>query len=143
LFVDAVSSDRFAITLKRLPWRGHYRVVAERPFDPDSAKPEAALSARASSARRAAPADRLWQLALAVNGPPDESELQAVDESDLHERLAGTAVHWVPPGEPIRMEGAAASGQEYWKWLMAAALACLALELVVLTRSHTKTRTKS
>jgi hypothetical protein len=139
LFVDAVSSDRFAITLKRLAWRGHYRVVAERPVDPDAAKPEAALSARASNVRRATQPDRLWQLALAVNGPPGESELQTVSEPDLHERLAGAAVHWVQPGEAIRLEGAAASGQEFWKWLMAAALACLVLELVVLTRSHMAT----
>jgi hypothetical protein len=142
LFVDAVSSDRFAITLTRLAWRGHYRVVAERPVDPDAAKPEAALSARASNVRRSTQPDRLWQLALTVNGPPGESELQAVGEPDLHDRLAGAAVQWVPPGEAIRLEGAAASGQEFWKWLMAAALVCLVLELVVLTRSHTATTTK-
>jgi hypothetical protein len=141
LFVDAVASDRFAITLKPLTRRGHYRVIAERPSDPDAAKPEAALSARASNARRAAPPDRLWQLALAVNGSPDESELQVVGESDLHDRLAGSAVRWVPPGESIRLEGAAASGQEFWKWLMAASLGCLVLELLVLTRSHNATRT--
>jgi hypothetical protein len=139
LFVDAVSSDRFAITLKRLAWRGHYRVVAERPVDPDVAKPDAAVSARASNVRRGTQPDRLWQLALAVNGPPGESELQPVGEPDLHERLAGAVVHWVPPGEAIRLEGAAASGQEFWKWLMAAALVCLVLELVVLTRSHAAT----
>jgi hypothetical protein len=89
--------------------------------------------------RSVTPDDRLWQLALAVNGPPDESELQAVRESDLQERLADAAVHWVPPGESIRLEGAAVSGQEFWKWLMAAALVCLVLELVVLTRSHAAT----
>jgi hypothetical protein len=139
LFVDAVSSDRFAITLKRLTRRGHYHVVAERPTDP-AAKSETALSARPSNAGRTAPADRLWQLALAFNGPPDESELQAVNESDLRERLAGAAVRWVPAGEAIRLEGAAASGQEFWKWLMAAALACLVLELLVLTRSNFATR---
>ena len=142
LFVDAVGPDRFAILLRNLTQRGHYRLVAERPNDflPGS-KPEAALHQADPNRLRGSPANRLWQLALAVNGPAEESELQTVSEADLHDRLAGAPVRWVGRGDSIRLEGATVRGQEFWKWLMAGALACLLLELAILTRSHFATKT--
>src|SRR5262249_40918224 len=91
------------------------------------------------SARRGVHTDRLWQLELAVNGPVDESELATVNESEMRERLAGAPVRWVGPGEVIGMERAAVRWQEFWKWLMAGALACLLIELAILTFSHVST----
>jgi hypothetical protein len=58
---------------------------------------------------------------------------------DANAEVEITAFRWVPRGEPIRLEGAAVQGQEFWKWLMAAALACLLLELAILTRSQVAT----
>jgi hypothetical protein len=141
LFVDAVGSDRFAITLKNLTQRGHYRLVAERPLDATAIEKRDATPLADHFRTRGRAINRLWQRELAVNGPTEESDLQTVSEADLRERLAGAAAAWVGRGEPIRLEGAAVRGQEFWKWLMAAALACLLLELAILSKSHAATRT--
>jgi hypothetical protein len=141
LFVDAVGADRFALTLHNLTQRGNYRVVADRPRDASTSSKAEPAERAGDSARRGVHTDRLWQLELAVNGPVDESELATVNESEMRERLAGAPVRWVGRGDVIGMEGAAVRGQEFWKWLMAGALACLLLELAILTFSHVSTRT--
>jgi hypothetical protein len=142
LFVDAAGADRYSIVLRHLTQRGRYRLFADRPEDASNAGiSEAAVRPGDASRSRNPRGNRLWQLELAVNGPVDESELKTVAESDLRERLVGTPVRWVGRGETIAMEGAAVRGQEFWKWLMAGAFACLLLELAILTRSHFATRT--
>ncbi|MBI3860892.1 MAG: hypothetical protein HY290_03250, partial [Planctomycetia bacterium] len=83
--------------------------------------------------------DRLWQIDLAVNGPAEESDLKTIGEVELRRRWGDAPVRWVALGEPIRLEGAAVRGQEFWKWLMSAALIVLLLELAVLMRSQTAT----
>ncbi len=140
LFVDAVGSDRFAITLRHLTQRGHYRVIANRPAESVSVPKPEPPPRSGDASRRTTHVDRLWQFELAVNGPAEESELQMLGEADLHDRLAGAPVRWVGRGEAIGLEGAAVRGQEFWKWLMAGALACLVLELAILTRSHFATK---
>ncbi len=144
LFVDAVGPDRFAITLRHLTQRGHYRLSADRPEDAAVAgKPETPPKVAEGSRGRTGHANRLWQLELAINGPADESELQAIAEADFKDRLAGAPVRWVSRGDVIGLEGAAVRGQEFWKWLMAGALACLLLELAILTRSHFASKAKT
>jgi hypothetical protein len=137
LFVDAVGPDRFAINLRSLTVRGQYRLVAARPAE--SAAAARADPAAGAAGARAPRADRLWRIELAVNGPAAESELKTAGEADLRARLAAAPVRWLARGEPIHLEGAAVRGQEFWKWLMAGALACLLLELAILTRSHSAT----
>jgi hypothetical protein len=139
LFVDAVGADRYAITLRHLTQRGHYRLAADRPAE-SAPRIGAESLARPVDGVRRAPSNRAWQIDLAVNGPTEESELQTITEEDLRGRLAGAPVRWVNRGEAIGLEGAAVRGQEFWKWLMAAALACLVLELTVLAMSHLSTR---
>src|SRR5579872_226170 len=129
IFVDAVGLDRYAIALPPLTQRGIYRVTADR----------AAESAN-SADRASRNAGRLWQVDLAVNGPADESDLKTIAFEDLRDRLADASVRWVDPGEPIRLEGAAVRGQESWKWLMSAALACLILELAILATGQARIR---
>jgi hypothetical protein len=141
LFVDAVGPDRYAITLRHLTQRGHYRLAADRPAESPAAAGAEARQRAGEAARRGSPSNRLWQIDLAVNGPQEESELQALGEGDLRERLAGAPVRWVSRGEAIGLDGAAVRGQEFWKWLMAAALTCLVLELAILALSHLSTRT--
>lgn len=137
LFVDALGPERFAVTLRNLTQRGAYRLSAEKLIE--SARPVATDSGARGSSNRIVHADRLWQVDLAVNGPADESDLQAIGEVELRQRLGDAGARWVARGEPIRLEGAAVRGQEFWKWLMAAALLGLLLELAVLTRSHAAT----
>jgi hypothetical protein len=141
LFVDALGSDRFAITLRHLTQRGDYRLAADRPAESAPASGAEARPRGGEPARRVSPSNRLWQIELAVNGPQEESELQTIGAEDLRERLAGAPVRWVNRGEAIGLEGAAVRGQEFWKWLMAAALGCLLLELAILALSHLSTRT--
>lgn len=137
VFVDAVGPESFAILLRNLTQRGTYRLLAEKISESSSATGSDSAKRSAGSIR--AHADRLWQLELAVNGPVDESELKTIGEIELKERLGDAPVRWLARGEPIRLEGAAVRGQEFWKWLMAAALVCLLLELAILTRSHAAT----
>jgi hypothetical protein len=137
LFVDAIGPERFAVTLRNLTQRGLYRLSAEKLIE--SNRPAAADSGSRASSTRALRADRLWQVDLAVNGPSDESDLTTIGEVDLRQRLGEASVRWVARGEPIRLEGAAVRGQEFWKWLMAAALVGLLLELAVLARSQAAT----
>jgi Aerotolerance regulator N-terminal/von Willebrand factor type A domain len=125
LFVDAVGPDRFAINLRSLTQRGAYRLVAARPAD--------SAAARSDAGAKTPRSDRLWRLELAVNGPAAESELKTAGEADLRERLGAAPVRWLARGEPIQLEGAAVRGQEFWKWLMAGALASLLIELLILT----------
>jgi hypothetical protein len=139
LFVDAIGTDQFALTLHNLTQRGHYRVVADRPRDGAASYRSEPAERPGDSARRGVHTDRLWQLELAVNGAVDESELATVNESEMRERLAGAPVRWVGRGDVIGIEGAAVRGQEFWKWLMAGALACLLVELAILTFSHVST----
>lgn len=142
LFVDAVGSDRFAITLRHLTQRGHYRLSADRPEDAaPTGKPDTPPKPSEGSRGRAGHANRLWQLELAINGPADESDLQSIAETDFKDRLASAPVRWVGHGDTIGLEGAAVRGQEFWKWLMLGALACLLLELAILTRSHFASKT--
>jgi hypothetical protein len=137
LFVDAVGPDRFAINLRSLTQRGQYRLVASRPLEPTSAARSDSPTGTASA--KPPRADRLWRIELAVNGPAGESDLKTAGEADLRDRLAATPVRWLAHGEPIHLEGAAVRGQEFWKWLMAGALVCLLLELLVLTLNRGST----
>jgi hypothetical protein len=73
-----------------------------------------------------------WEVTLAVNGPADESQLAAITAGDLEKRLGQASYRWVPPEAPISLEGAQVRGQDLWRWFMAAVVACLLVELLVL-----------
>jgi hypothetical protein len=138
VFVDAVGPESFAIGLRNLMQRGNYRVLAERFSDP--ASPTGIDSAKTTGGHaRMVHADRLWQIELAVNGPSDESDLKAISELELRDRLGNVALRWLARGETIKLEGATVRGQEIWKWLMAGALVCLLLELAIVVRGQVAT----
>ena len=75
---------------------------------------------------------KLWQIPLAVNGPPRESQLQAIDAAGLRERLGAANYRWVEKDEPISLAGAQIHGQDLWKWLLLLVLIALLAELLVL-----------
>jgi hypothetical protein len=118
LAVGAVGAEQFAVVLSHLERRGTYRLVAER----------------ASGAPRATggEVERLWEIPLSVNGPAQESELAAIDEGGLRRRIGAAAVHWVAPGDAIRLEGADVRGRELWKWLLWGTLGVLLCETACL-----------
>ena len=129
LAVDALGADAYGVSVRNASQRGHYRVTAYRPaalWTP--AVPPCALSTPSA----AAPEAKQWEAVLAVNGPQMESELKAIDETALKDRMGDANYRWVAAGAELSLEGAAVRGQDLWKWLMAAVFMCLLVELVVL-----------
>jgi hypothetical protein len=113
--VDALGADRYGITLRNLTARGSYRVTAQPAADAPDAAPVAKPRA----------------IPVAVNGPAHESELDALDEEALGQRLGEANYRWVGRGQSLSAAGAAA-GQVYWKWLILLVLLGLLAELAIL-----------
>ncbi len=113
LTVEALSETTYGLILRDVQRRGLYRIERSRPGEALGAGEE-------------------WSMLLAVNGPPAESELDSVGEQPLRERMTDTPFRWVAAGEEIRLEGMARVGHNYWKYLMAMVLACLAIEMLFL-----------
>jgi len=119
LSVDALEGDRYGITLGNWTRRGLYRVTAARG---DGAPGTAGSLAED-------PQSRLWDVPLAVNGPAEGSDLgQAeADDSPRAGRRNFLDVTQAGVAEFVGTEGA-----ELWKWLLAAVLVGLLVELVLL-----------
>jgi hypothetical protein len=74
-----------------------------------------------------------WSMALAVNGPSDESELDSNAKSDIPEKIGETNVTWIGPAEKISLAGKSYIGHDFWWVLMLITLGCVLLEMVLLT----------
>jgi hypothetical protein len=112
LSVDALEGDRYGITLGNWTRRGLYRVTAARG--------DASLAEDSQT--------RLWDVPLAVNGPAEESDLgQGADESTKAGRRSFLDVTQTGATTLVEAESA-----ELWKWLLAAVLAGLLVELALL-----------
>jgi hypothetical protein len=118
LMLDALGGDLYGLTVNNMSDRGIYRVAAYRQE-----------SGTAQSAE-----SKVWEIPLAADGPERESELQALNQAALAERAGGKSYRWVARSESIQLDGSQVRGQNLWKPLMAGVLACLLLELVVLSR---------
>jgi hypothetical protein len=73
-----------------------------------------------------------WDVPLAVNGEPAESDLQMFSREEFEQRVALDNVQWVGPGEPISLAGSQIRGQNSWWWLILVVLLLLLLELAIL-----------
>lgn len=124
LTVDALGANAFGVRLPLANERGHYRITAAREPVLRSGPALAAVSETGATLR--------WSLAL--NGPPEESELKSIDEPALRARMPGVTLRWIGRGETISIEGASVRGEDLWKWLMGLALAGLLAELAILGR---------
>jgi hypothetical protein len=113
LFVDALGGEAYALPVRHLESRGIYRVRAQRAGVTDGD-------------------DKLWEIALAVNGPADESQLKSLTPAAFADRAGERPLRWIDRGETISLAGAATYGQDWWRWLMLGVLACLLIELAVL-----------
>lgn len=114
--VDALSADRYGLTLRDLPRRGIWRVTAYGADDAPGARPET----------------KLWEVPLAVNGPAEESDLRAVSESGIRERAGEARLSVVAGTAAVSLAGGPAAGEDFWRWLILAVFAGLLLETVVL-----------
>ena len=123
---DALAGDRCGVVVRNLPQRGFYRITAEQA-DARQAGVPAGRGAAASL-----PGGKLIDVLLAVNGPARESELATLGESELRGRMEGAEYRWIAGEESIRLTAARLIGEEMWKWLLAAVLGCLVLEMIVL-----------
>ncbi len=119
LQVDALGADVYGVTVNNLTARGIYTVTA--------AKGDV-------SAENEGAAAKLWELNLAVNGPPRESELAVIDQATLKDRMGDANYRWVGPGEQINLEGAQVRFQDLWKWLILLVLVGLLVEMFILAR---------
>ncbi len=117
--VDAVSSDRYGITLANVTQRGIYRLTAYATKE----TPQAALDSK------------LWTAPLAVNGPAGESDLKLIDERGLAEKIGQADYLWTSAGQTISLARAQIYGQDFWEWLILAVIAGGLLELAILAFS--------
>lgn len=121
---DALGADRYGLSLAGLHERGIYRVAAQ----------ESAASGRRSPT---AFSQKLWETPLAVNGPPEESRLEMLDEEGLGDRVGAANFRWTGDGQTVvavALAGPQFGGREIWQWLLLAVLAALFLELLLLAR---------
>jgi len=119
LMVEALGADAYGLRVRGALERGIYKVTSYRMDQ---------------SASQEGFDNKLSEIVLAVNGPATESEPAVIDEAGLRERSGEAKYRWVARGEPISLEGSLVRGQNLWKWLIAAVLACLLLELAVLAK---------
>lgn len=119
LAVEALGGDRFGVTLRDACRRGVYTVTArERAATAGPAPQDAAVR---------------WKLPVAINGPAEESAPAVLDAAGFSQAVGGDPrLRWVAPEAPISLAAAKVSGLQAWWWLLAAALACLVGELVLL-----------
>lgn len=112
-----VGRDQLGFNIEQPLTRGLYRVTALRP------------DGQAGAAR-----EIVWELPLAVNGDPDESELQPLTREQFDARVGGQSVRWVGPDDEISLAGAQISGQNSWWWLILVALSLLLAELLLVAK---------
>lgn len=116
LSAEAIGPHHVGLRLPAFAHRGIYRLTA-------LATPETPQAARGT---------KLWETVVAVNGPAEESDLKALEEVDLRDRLAGAECRWVAEGETLSFAAASVLGRDLWQWLLGAALLGLLVELVIL-----------
>lgn len=114
--VEALGPQSYGLLLGSVEKRGVYQVHRRR---------------RGSKADAPAPGDTSTML-LAVNGPAAESELAPRSDADLPEKIGKTEVTWIGPDEDIALAGKTYAGHDLWQVLLALALACILLEMLLL-----------
>ena len=117
VMIDALGEDQYALVLRDLPERGAYRITAREA----DAAAEGAVTEKT-----------LWTLPIAVAGPEAESRLAALPRDDAMAGVDAARVRWLGHHEEIGTAGATVRGQYIWKWLMAAVLVGLLLELALI-----------
>ncbi len=123
----------YGVTVSGLTQRGIYRIAADRTADSVSlGGDEGGLDTR------------LWEIPLAVNGPPGESQLLSTEEiARRHGRGKGDALETVRAFSVSNFQESHLQAANLWKWLVAAVLACLLLELAILALPRAERETPS
>jgi len=116
LSVEAVCPERFGVPVRRRAQRGIYRVTASRtgnglPGDLES---------------------QLFEIPLGVSGPAEESQLLSHDEITRRRKRGQAESVEVTEAAAVGLQRASLHGTDLWKWVMAAVLVCLLVELLIL-----------
>ena len=115
--VEALGPKSYGLLLRSVQRRGVYRIQRKAPAGEDAVRPE----------------KDAWTMLLAVNGPADESELTFLTDADIPARIGTTGITWIEADEKISLAGKTYIGHNFGQVLMILALACILLEMVLLT----------
>ncbi|MDP6634505.1 MAG: BatA domain-containing protein [Phycisphaerae bacterium] len=116
--VEAFGAESYGLPLRSIQKRGVYtirRQGASAKKDGDEEAPDG------------------WSMALAVNGPADESDLVCSEQDDLPKKIGDTTITWISSNEKISLAGKSYIGHDFWWVLMLLTLGCVLLEMVLLT----------
>ena len=113
---DPLGPNAFGLRLNQLNQRGTYRV--ERVADSGQ--------------------ENGWSQEFALNGPANESQLTSMTAQDFKATYKGKAMKWLDEGERIALAGGVTSGHRLWKVLLALAIGCLLIEMLMLRESRVK-----
>ncbi|HMC10104.1 MAG TPA: VWA domain-containing protein, partial [Pirellulaceae bacterium] len=116
LDVSYIAAQQRGVMLSGLLTRGIYRLRGVRP----AASPDRATE------------KHVWDLSLAVNGDPDESDLTPLARSQFDQLAPAANLSWVAPGEELNLAGDATGGQNSWWWLALTVFLLLLAEMLVL-----------
>ncbi|MCH5374048.1 MAG: hypothetical protein JJ992_08730, partial [Planctomycetes bacterium] len=116
LDVGFVGREQLGVSIEQPLTRGIYRITAGR------------LTTNGNGSAL----ETAWEVPLAVNGDPAESDLQPLTREQFEQRVALDNVQWVGTGEPISLAGSQIRGQNSWWWLILVVLVLLLVELVIL-----------
>jgi len=116
--VGFIGKEQRGVTLHGLVQRGLYRVSAK--------------AAAVSSDPALAEQQTVWEVPLAVNGDPEESDLAPLSAGRFAELAEGSPLRWVEEGDDISLAGTAIRGQNLWWYLAAGVLLLLLVEMAVL-----------
>ncbi len=115
--VEALGAQSYGLLLRSIQKRGVYDIKRQGDETDGSDNPEK-------------PA---WSMALAVNGPSDESELASSASSDIPDTVGETSISWVEGDAKISLAGKSYIGHDFWWVLMLLTLGCVLLEMILLT----------
>jgi hypothetical protein len=122
--VGFIGKDQRGVTLHGLVERGLYTVSAKA----------AATSSDLALAEQAT----VWEVPLAVNGDPEESELAPLSAGRFQVLAQDSPLRWVEEGDDISLAGATIRGQTMWWYLALAVLLLLLAEMAVLAWPQVK-----
>lgn len=115
--VGFIGKEQRGVTLHGLVQRGLYKVSAQA----------AAVSSDPALVEQAT----VWEVPLAVNGDPAESDIAPLSAGRFAELAEGSTLKWVEEGDDISLAGATIRGQNLWWYLALAVLILLLAEMAV------------
>jgi len=115
--VEALGAQSFGLLLRSIHKRGVYKIR------------------RAGSSEKGDDKTKQddWSMALAVNGPADESELTCRGKNDIPDKIGETSITWIEGDTKISLAGKSYIGHDFWWLLMLLTLGCVLFEMVLLT----------